>query len=89
MGVFPSEVRYKATISKWGSCSPRSRHIQFSFYLLLLPDWCIEHIVVHELAHLIEPYHNARFYALMDKFYPKWREAAKETKLISRMEDEK
>ena len=88
MCVHPSGISYKATISKWGSCATRSRRIQFSAYLLLLPDWCIEHVVVHELAHLIEPNHSAKFYAVMDKFFPRWREAREETKRISRMEVE-
>lgn len=88
MGVRPASISYKATISRWGCCFSSSRRLQFSAYLLLLPDWCIEHVVVHELAHLIEPNHSARFYALMDKFFPRWQEARKETKRISRMEIE-
>ena len=60
----------------------------FSGYLLLLPDWCAEHVVVHELCHLLEPSHNARFHALMDRYFPRWREARKETHRICRMEGE-
>ena len=36
------------------------------------PPECLEYIVVHEMAHLLEPTHNARFVALMDQFMPKW-----------------
>ena len=60
----------------------------FSAYLLLLPEWCIEHVVVHELAHLIVPNHSDKFYAVMDTYFPRWREARAETKKISRMEAE-
>ena len=88
MKVHPSGISYKATISKWGSCATKTGQIQFSIYLLLLPEWCIEHIVVHELAHLIEPSHGARFYKVMDQFFPRWRQARKETRRISRMEAE-
>lgn len=84
MGVAPCGISYKPTISKWGSCNILTKRIQFSAYLLLLPEWCVEHVVVHELAHLIEPSHNARFHALMDKYYPRWREARKETIRLSR-----
>ena len=79
MGVCPSAVSYKPMISRWGMCNIKTRSICYSTYLLLLPDWCVEHIVVHELCHLIEPSHNARFHALMDKFFPQWKEARKET----------
>ena len=79
MGVSPSSVSYKPMISRWGVCNVKKRSICYSTYLLLLPDWCVEHVVVHELCHLLEPSHNARFHALMDKYYPNWRSARKET----------
>ena len=86
MGVSPSNVCYKPMISRWGVCNVKERSIYYSTYLLLLPDWCVEHVVVHELCHLLEPSHNARFHALMDKFYPKWREARKETRKLAKGE---
>jgi len=75
MGVEPSVVRYKPMVSRWGMCNVKDRSICLSTYLLLLPEWCVEHVVVHELCHLLEPSHNARFHALMDKYFPRWREA--------------
>ena len=83
--VHPAGIRYKAMISRWGMCNVKTHIICFSAYLLLLPEWCVEHVVVHELCHLLEPSHNARFHALMDRYYPRWREARKETRRITRM----
>ena len=83
MGVRPGRVFYKPTISRWGQCDIRNRSICISAYVLLLPEWCIEHIVVHELCHLLEPSHNARFHALMDQYFPRWREARRETRRVS------
>ena len=88
MGVEQPIVYYKAMISRWGVCSVKDRSICFSAYLLLLPEWCAEHVVVHELCHLLEPSHNARFHTLMDKFFPRWREARKATHQICRMEED-
>ena len=82
MGVSPLSVRYKPMISRWGMCNVKERSICYSTYLLLLPDWCVEHVVVHELAHLIEANHGPRFHALMDQYYPRWREARKATRSI-------
>ena len=84
MGVKPSKIYYKPTISRWGQCNIKERSICFSFYVLLLPGWCVEHIVVHELCHLIEPSHNARFHSLMDQYFPRWKEARKETRKMLR-----
>lgn len=88
MGVKPRLVYYKPMISRWGVCNVRDRSICFSAYVLLLPEWCVEHIVVHELCHLIEPSHNKRFHQLMDRYFPRWREARKETHKICRMEED-
>ncbi len=86
MGVKPSIVYYKPTISRWGQCNVKDRSICISAYVLLLPEWCVEHVVVHELCHLLEPSHNARFHDLMDKYFPRWREARKETRRICRLD---
>ena len=82
MGVRPKEISYRATKSRWGACNPRTGQIQFSTYLLLLPEDCIEHAVVHELAHLIVPNHSASFYAVMDRYFPDWKECTKRTRQI-------
>lgn len=83
MGVCPSSVHYKPMKSRWGVCNVKQRSISFSTFLLLLPDWCVEHVVVHELCHLLEPSHNASFHDLMDKYYPKWKDARKLTREIA------
>lgn len=59
--------------TRWGSCNHASRTIRLNTDLAKKPKACLEYIVAHELAHLIEPTHNARFVAIMDNFMPKWR----------------
>lgn len=88
MGVAVPAIQYKSMISRWGICNIRERKVCFSLYLLLLPEWCVEHVVVHELCHLLEPSHNARFYALMDRYFPRWRDANRTTRRIYRMQEQ-
>jgi len=59
--------------TKWGSCNHKARTIRLNTELAKKPAECLEYIVVHELVHLLEPTHNARFIALMDRFMPKWQ----------------
>jgi len=59
--------------TKWGSCNHRARTIRLNTELAKKPPECLEYIVVHELVHLLEPTHNARFVALMGRFMPKWQ----------------
>ena len=88
MGLETPLFFFRPYISRWGQCNVKDKTICFSIYLLLLPEWCVEHVVVHELCHLFEPSHNARFHALMDKYFPRWREARAETRRISNMADD-
>ncbi len=59
--------------TKWGSCSRDSASIRLNTDLAKKPRECLEYIVVHEMAHLLEPTHNTRFIALMDHFMPNWQ----------------
>lgn len=65
------QVRQMKTL--WGSCSPDSGTIRLNTELAKKPRACLEYIIVHELAHLREPSHNARFVGIMDRAMPNWR----------------
>ncbi len=58
--------------TKWGSCNVDKRRIWLNLELVKKPVNCIEYVVVHEMVHLIERNHNARFIELMDRFMPGW-----------------
>lgn len=64
--------------TKWGSCNHRARHIRLNTELVKKPKRLLEYVIVHEMAHLIEPTHGERFVALLDRHYPRWREARAE-----------
>jgi hypothetical protein len=59
--------------TKWGSCNPQGSSIRLNTNLAKKPRECLEYIVVHEMVHVLEPTHNARFTALMDRLMPQWR----------------
>jgi predicted metal-dependent hydrolase len=54
--------------SRWGSCTPADRTIRLSSRLQAMPDWVIDYVLVHELAHLIEPGHDAAFWRWVDHY---------------------
>jgi len=60
--------------TKWGSCNPVARSIRLNTDLAKKPRECLEYLVIHEMIHLLEPTHNARFVALMDRFLPRWQQ---------------
>jgi len=59
--------------TKWGSCNPGAGHIRLNTELAKKPPECLGYIVVHEMTHLLEPTHNARFRAMIDRFMPRWQ----------------
>jgi predicted metal-dependent hydrolase len=64
--------------TKWGSCNHKAGHIRLNTELVKKPKDLLEYVIVHELVHLIEPTHNDRFVALLEKYYTTWREARAE-----------
>jgi predicted metal-dependent hydrolase len=68
MGVKVARFFVQRMKTKWGSCSLRAANIRLNTDLARKPRECLEYIVVHEMAHLLEPTHNSRFMTLMDPF---------------------
>jgi predicted metal-dependent hydrolase len=55
--------------SRWGSCSHKG-HLSFSWRLILAPEWVLDYVIAHEVAHLVEMNHGPRFWRLVDRLYP-------------------
>lgn len=67
------KIFFKNNKSNWGSCSQKG-NINISTRLLFAPDDILEYICIHELAHLIEFNHSDRFWALVEKAMPNYKE---------------
>lgn len=74
VGQHCAGVRFRTMKSRWGSCNVSTRLITLNDRLVHHDPKCLEYVIFHELCHLLEPSHNARFHALMDQFCPDWRE---------------
>ena len=60
--------------SRWGSCTPADGTIRLSTRLQGLPTWVLDYVLLHELAHLLQPGHGPEFWRLLDG-YPKTERA--------------
>lgn len=68
-GVRPTSIRWVDNQQRrWGSCTSRTGEIRISERLRFVPGWVLDAVLVHELAHLIEPTHSARFRRLADRY---------------------
>ena len=71
-----NKISIKYNHSNWGSCSTK-RNLNFSSRLLLAPDDVIDYVIIHELAHLKEANHSHKFWAIVAKAMPNYKEKEK------------
>lgn len=65
----PTSIRWVSNQNqRWGSCTPADGTIRLSNRMAGYPLWVIDYVVLHELVHLVEVNHTARFHQLVDSF---------------------
>ncbi len=65
----PDEIKWVGNQkSRWGSCTPADKTIRLSNRMARFPTWVIDYVIVHELAHLTEPNHDAAFWSLVNRY---------------------
>ena len=67
--VKPSRITVRDTASRWGSCSS-ARSLSFSWRLIMAPDFVLDYVVAHEVAHIKEMNHSPRFWAHVKSLVP-------------------
>jgi predicted metal-dependent hydrolase len=69
IGQRVARVTVRDPKGRWGSCSHRGR-LSFSWRLILAPEWVLDYVIAHEVAHLVEMNHGPRFWRLVERLYP-------------------
>ena len=72
-----NQVKIRDAITRYGSCMPSKKNIYFSSRLIMLPEYVIDAIIVHELCHLKYKNHSKEFYELVSKYIPNYKEIDK------------
>ena len=83
MNVSPYAVKINGAKTHWASCSAK-KSLNFSWMLIMADDDAIDYIVVHELAHLIELNHSAKFWAVVENMMPGYGECEKRLKELQK-----
>ena len=68
-----TELSIRAQKTRWASCSAEGA-MSFNWRLLLAPERVLEYVVWHEVCHLQVLDHSPRFWALLERYWPQWRE---------------
>ncbi|HXA53794.1 MAG TPA: M48 family metallopeptidase [Solirubrobacteraceae bacterium] len=72
-GVAYRDLSIRAQRTRWASCSSRG-HMSFNWRLLLAPESVLDYVVWHEVCHLEVLDHSPRFWALVERRWPRFRE---------------
>lgn len=74
--IFP-KIKIRSMSSRWGSCIPLKHQITLNQKLIHYDIKFIEYVVLHELAHFIQPNHSKQFYHVIEKYMPDYKQASK------------
>lgn len=83
MNLSVKELRIKNMKTRWGTCNIRERRIWLSLMLAELDEECLAYVIVHELAHLYEKGHNARFYRIVERYFPDYKVVVKRMRQLA------
>jgi hypothetical protein len=72
-GLSPSRVTVRDMRARWGSCSASGR-VTLNWRLAMAPEPVARYVVLHELAHLRHLDHSPRYWELVGRLCPGWRE---------------
>ncbi|MBP6343062.1 MAG: M48 family metallopeptidase [Candidatus Omnitrophica bacterium] len=73
LGEIPKEMHIRSPKRLWGSCHPVKRILHFNWKIIMAPIEVVDYVVVHELSHLKVADHSRRFWAVVEKFYPGYK----------------
>ncbi len=66
-------ITVKYMTSRWGSCTPAHRSISISSRLIHYPSQCLDYVLLHEYAHILELNHSKAFWDIVEKFMPEYK----------------
>ena len=84
MGLNYKDILIRGQKTRWGSCSPAG-NITLNWKLLMAPEEIVDYVIIHELAHRKHMNHSGRFWQLVERYCPRWKE---HRKWLARHEDE-
>lgn len=67
------KIKIRKMKSRWGSCIPTKKQVTFNIGLMCVPLSCMEYVILHELAHFIQPNHSKDFYTIIEKYMPDFK----------------
>ncbi len=74
VGIKYNSMKITSAKKRWGSCSGK-KNLNFSYRLILAPEFVVNYVIIHELAHTIEMNHSKKFWKIVESIYPDYKKA--------------
>ncbi len=71
VSLFPTAINIRQYSARWGSCNSRGE-LSFNYLLMMVPDWVLDYVIIHELCHLEHLNHSNDFWRLVSSYFPKY-----------------
>ena len=76
IGIGYRRIAIRGQKTRWASCS-RQRNLSFNWKLIMAPEPVVEYVIIHELLHLKEMNHSEKFWELVARYCPAWKQHKK------------
>ncbi len=76
IGIGYHRIAIRGQKTRWASCS-RGRNLSFNWRLIMAPEPVVEYVIIHELLHLKEMNHSEKFWELVSRYCPAWKQHKK------------
>lgn len=74
------KLKIRKMKTRWGVCNTRNNNVTLNFELFRYDIECLDYVIVHELAHFLEPNHSKAFWKIVEKYCPNYKEIRKKLK---------
>ena len=73
-------LKIKKMKTRWGVCNTKNHNVTLNIELFRYDFECLDYVIIHELAHFIEPNHSKNFWKIVEKYCPNYKEIRKKLK---------
>ena len=77
LNKYLDNLKIRKMTSRWGVCNTKNNNVTLNYYLYKYDMECLDYVIVHELSHFLEGNHSKKFWEVVSRYYPNYKEVRK------------